>query len=187
MSNDLLIAASEAGLACGLDEPDPRAVRRLREWRYATHRDTQLPTYVIMPNALLYEIARVMPRNAEELGVVKGMGATRLERYGGSILEVVTLAATDEDEPAAAIPAAPHAKAPIPAATRAKAAATERPPVVALTPAPFTVAIEYALTDALRRTLVAELQACAGPVTRALLQALAVPQGRVTFRVEQPT
>ena len=48
-----------------------------------------MPAYVIAPDTLLIEIAEQRPTTLAALRRVKGMGPSRLARYGEEMLEVV--------------------------------------------------------------------------------------------------
>jgi DNA helicase-2/ATP-dependent DNA helicase PcrA len=61
----------------------------LREWRSVTARSDGVPAYVIAPDTLLIEIADQRPATLPALRRVKGMGPSRLARYGEEILEIV--------------------------------------------------------------------------------------------------
>ena len=51
-----------------------------------------MPPYVIFHDTTLRELAAVRPRSMDELGEVKGVGASKLVRYGDAVLAVVTAA-----------------------------------------------------------------------------------------------
>ena len=61
----------------------------LRAWRAAEARTQKIPPYVIFHDTVLREIAAVRPGNLDELGQIKGVGASKLQRYGVEVLEVV--------------------------------------------------------------------------------------------------
>ena len=48
-----------------------------------------VPPYVIFHDATLREIAAARPVSLEELGQVKGVGASKLQRYGGRVLRLL--------------------------------------------------------------------------------------------------
>ena len=68
---------------------------RLRAWRLAEARAQGVPPYVIFHDSTLRDIAAAAPRTREALGQVRGVGASKLERYGAAIL-----AASQATEPA---------------------------------------------------------------------------------------
>ncbi len=61
----------------------------LREWRANEARLQKLPPYVIFHDTVLHEIAAVRPQDLDELGHIKGVGASKLERYGTQLLNQV--------------------------------------------------------------------------------------------------
>ena len=61
----------------------------LRLWRSAEAKAQGVPPYVIFHDTTLREIAAVRPASADELGEVKGVGASKLTRYGAGVLAVV--------------------------------------------------------------------------------------------------
>ena len=70
------------------DEDSP-LMTALREWRLDSARSDGVPAYVIAPDTLLTEIAEQRPTTLAALRRVKGMGPSRLARYGEEMLEVV--------------------------------------------------------------------------------------------------
>ncbi|WJF90537.1 DNA helicase RecQ [Paraburkholderia bonniea] len=62
---------------------------RLRAWRTETAKADGVPAYVIFHDATLAEIARNAPVSLEDLRDIQGMGARKLDRFGGALLEVV--------------------------------------------------------------------------------------------------
>jgi ATP-dependent DNA helicase RecQ len=61
----------------------------LRAWRTAEAKAQGLPPYVIFQDVVLREIAAVRPRSLAELSQVKGVGASKLDRYGTAVLEML--------------------------------------------------------------------------------------------------
>ena len=64
----------------------------LRAWRAAEAKTQRVPPYVIFHDTVLREIAAVRPVSLEELGQVKGVGASKLQRYGAAVLELLSSA-----------------------------------------------------------------------------------------------
>ncbi len=64
-------------------------VDALKAWRRQRAQADGVPAYVVMHDSTLAEIAAKAPRSLFELGRVKGMGPTKLERYGDEILAVL--------------------------------------------------------------------------------------------------
>jgi ATP-dependent DNA helicase RecQ len=61
----------------------------LRAWRAAEAKAQAIPPYVIFHDSVLREIAAVRPASVAELGQVKGVGASKLERYGARVLDIL--------------------------------------------------------------------------------------------------
>jgi DNA helicase-2/ATP-dependent DNA helicase PcrA len=71
------------------DVDDP-LMTALREWRLIAARSDGVPAYVVAPDALLQEIVDQRPTTIPALRRVKGMGPSRLARYGEELLEKIT-------------------------------------------------------------------------------------------------
>ncbi|GBR42579.1 DNA helicase RecQ [Gluconobacter roseus] len=61
----------------------------LRQWRLSEAREQEIPPYVIFHDSVLRDIAREQPVSREELGTIKGVGASKLDRYGAAVLTVL--------------------------------------------------------------------------------------------------
>ncbi len=68
---------------------DNPAFDALREWRKSEARAQGVPAYVIFHDRTLAEIAERMPAGLDDLAEVPGVGATKLDRYGDAVLEVL--------------------------------------------------------------------------------------------------
>ncbi len=64
----------------------------LREWRSAEARLQGVPPYVIFHDSVLREIAAVRPASLQALGELRGVGASKLDRYGDAVLRIVRTA-----------------------------------------------------------------------------------------------
>jgi ATP-dependent DNA helicase RecQ len=62
---------------------------RLKAWRLKEARDQSVPAYVILHDSTLAELARRRPRSLAEIAQVPGMGAKRVERYGGPLVALI--------------------------------------------------------------------------------------------------
>ena len=62
---------------------------QLRSWRSGEAKSQAVPPYVIFHDATLREIAAARPATLDELGQIKGVGASKLQRYGGLVLKVL--------------------------------------------------------------------------------------------------
>ncbi|MBS1101979.1 DNA helicase RecQ [Gluconobacter sp. Dm-62] len=61
----------------------------LRQWRLSEAREQEIPPYVIFHDSVLRDIAREQPASHNELGGIKGVGASKLDRYGTAVLTVL--------------------------------------------------------------------------------------------------
>ena len=103
---DPTAAAGEAGEAAQEEEEEPAVEtytalqKALYAWRRRTADEQGIPTYAIMDNELMLRIAETRPQFPEELAELPGMGAARLEKYGGVILDLVKLTPANEGDEA---------------------------------------------------------------------------------------
>ncbi|HEY4372379.1 MAG TPA: DNA helicase RecQ [Burkholderiales bacterium] len=67
----------------------PALLEALRDWRKQTATEHGVPAYVIFHDATLAAIASAQPRALEDLHGISGIGATKLSRYGDSLLQIV--------------------------------------------------------------------------------------------------
>jgi ATP-dependent DNA helicase RecQ len=61
----------------------------LREWRKGVAREHGVPAYTVFHDSTLQEIARMLPGSLDDLRNISGIGATKLERYGQPLIEIV--------------------------------------------------------------------------------------------------
>ncbi|GAD09397.1 superfamily ii DNA helicase [Gluconobacter frateurii NBRC 103465] len=61
----------------------------LRQWRLSEAREQEIPPYVIFHDSVLRDIAREHPVSHQELASIKGVGTSKLDRYGESVLAVI--------------------------------------------------------------------------------------------------
>jgi len=61
----------------------------LRQWRSAVAREHNLPAYVVFHDATLLQMAQRAPATLDALAVISGVGAKKLDAYGGAILRVL--------------------------------------------------------------------------------------------------
>ncbi|GBQ48028.1 DNA helicase RecQ [Komagataeibacter europaeus] len=70
----------------------PEAAARyeaLRQWRLGEAREQEIPPYVIFHDAVLHDIALERPATLDELGMIRGVGGSKLARYGAAVLDVL--------------------------------------------------------------------------------------------------
>ncbi len=72
-----------------LDAEVASLFEQLRAWRGREARARGVPAYVVFPDATLLELARLRPRDWEELATVKGVGPRKLADFGEAVLELV--------------------------------------------------------------------------------------------------
>lgn len=69
--------------------PDDSLLVALRLWRRERASEDGVPAYVVFHDTTLAEIADVRPRTLPALRRVRGMGPSKLERYGAELLAVI--------------------------------------------------------------------------------------------------
>ena len=74
--------------AMGQDVP-PALFEALRAWRAEQAKAQRIPPYVIFHDSVLRDIAAECPTSQDGLGQVKGVGASKLARYGGAVLAIL--------------------------------------------------------------------------------------------------
>ena len=73
--------------------PEPENLfKALRAWRADQARAQSVPPYVIFHDTVLREIAAVRPSDLDTLAAVKGVGASKLARYGPTLLALIATA-----------------------------------------------------------------------------------------------
>jgi ATP-dependent DNA helicase RecQ len=70
-------------------EVDPALRERLREWRYQKAKALDLPTFWVLHNRVLEELARQQPRTLDELEVVRGIGSRKIEQFGAELIDLI--------------------------------------------------------------------------------------------------
>jgi ATP-dependent DNA helicase RecQ len=79
-----------AGMASAQEgEVPPALFEALRSWRAEQARAQSIPPYVIFHDSVLRDIAALRPDSLPALGEVKGVGASKLARYGAAVLRVL--------------------------------------------------------------------------------------------------
>ena len=69
---------------------DATLYEALRLWRLAEAKGQSIPPYVIFHDSVLRDIAALRPASLDELAQIKGVGASKLERYGRRVLGVLS-------------------------------------------------------------------------------------------------
>jgi len=69
---------------------DTELLDRLREWRSGEAREQSVPAYVVFTDATLMAIAEQRPADRAALVGIPGIGARKLDRYGDTVLALVS-------------------------------------------------------------------------------------------------
>ena len=71
-------------------EADEALFQALRAWRLEEARSHEVPPYVVFHDTVLRAIAAQQPRTLEALDEIKGIGPAKLERYGETLIRLVS-------------------------------------------------------------------------------------------------
>jgi ATP-dependent DNA helicase RecQ len=82
-------AVAAGGSAGGSAGGNAIVFEALRGWRRDMAKEHGVPAYTIFHDSTLLELADRLPSSLEELRDITGIGATKLERYGIALLEVM--------------------------------------------------------------------------------------------------
>jgi ATP-dependent DNA helicase RecQ len=85
----------------GADLPHDPLFEALRSWRRERAKEQGVPPYVIFHDSTLRDVSARRPASLSELSVIEGIGDTKLERHGESLLAALALAMESDDAPAA--------------------------------------------------------------------------------------
>jgi DNA helicase-2/ATP-dependent DNA helicase PcrA len=69
--------------------PDGPALQALKAWRSGRAKADGVPAFVVFHDTTLHEIALRRPKTLADLTRVKGLGPTKLDRYGDELLAIV--------------------------------------------------------------------------------------------------
>jgi DNA helicase-2/ATP-dependent DNA helicase PcrA len=67
-----------------------RLHERLLAWRATEARTASLPTFAILPDVTLRALAFAKPRSLRDLAGIRGIGPTKIARYGQALLDTIT-------------------------------------------------------------------------------------------------
>ncbi len=73
----------------GVAPEDAELFEALRTWRLDISRSSNVPAYVVFPDATLSSIAGARPSTTRELLKLAGVGPVKIDRFGKQVLEVV--------------------------------------------------------------------------------------------------
>ena len=82
-------ASSRTPLVVPKGVPHPTLYRQLLQWRGQTSQQNGRPPMEILPNATLRELVTYLPTDKTRLREIRGIGKTRLRRYGKEISEMI--------------------------------------------------------------------------------------------------
>jgi len=82
-------AVDKARITATRDSGNAIVFEALRGWRRDMAKEHGVPAYTIFHDSTLLELAERLPGSLDELRDISGIGATKLERYGEALLEVV--------------------------------------------------------------------------------------------------
>jgi ATP-dependent DNA helicase RecQ len=71
-------------------EPGAELFEKLRSWRRKRADEEHVPPYCVLPDKTLRAIAMIKPEDEDALAQVPGIGARKLEKYGGEVLREIS-------------------------------------------------------------------------------------------------
>jgi ATP-dependent DNA helicase RecQ len=74
------------GETAALTQQAQALAERLREWRMAEAKRLRVPSFVVLHDRTLREVARVRPGNPNQLLAIDGIGSAKVEKFGAAIL-----------------------------------------------------------------------------------------------------
>lgn len=87
------ISNRNAASPTSLDPEKQPLFEALRQWRLSEAREQETPPYTIFHDSTLRDIATQEPHSLDELGQIKGVGQSKLSRYGEAVLAVLAAGA----------------------------------------------------------------------------------------------
>ena len=88
-TDDVLVRFDESTDAPALDPEASAMLARLKTLRTTIAREDRVPPYVVFPDRTLAELAVRRPRTTHAMAEVRGVGPTKLEKYGERFLAVL--------------------------------------------------------------------------------------------------
>jgi ATP-dependent DNA helicase RecQ len=80
---------TSAGAVIAAQAADPAVLEDLRRWRYRKAQALGVPAFMVLHNRVLEAIVCLGPRTLNELEGVRGMGVSKIQRFGQEIIDVV--------------------------------------------------------------------------------------------------
>jgi ATP-dependent DNA helicase RecQ len=84
------------GRGAAADLPHDPLFEALRAWRRVRAKEQGVPPYVIFHDSTLREVAQMKPSSLSALSAIEGIGDTKLDRHGESLLAALDLALENE-------------------------------------------------------------------------------------------
>ncbi|MFT4079778.1 DNA helicase RecQ [Rhodomicrobium sp.] len=82
--------SAAGGNAVALSASDTSLLEALKAIRRTLATDKQVPAYVIFPDKTLLDMVHLKPQTRDQMAMVHGVGAAKLDQYGDAFLAVVT-------------------------------------------------------------------------------------------------
>ncbi|WP_071674518.1 DNA helicase RecQ [Nioella nitratireducens] len=92
-------AARRPAVKMLVSEEDAPLLSALKAKRRALAEEAGVPAYVIFTDKTLIEMAETRPETLDQMARISGVGATKLERYGATFLQVITGEAPAPEHP----------------------------------------------------------------------------------------
>lgn len=73
-------------------------IETLRAWRLEQAREREVPAYVIFTDATMEALAESLPRDAESLLAISGIGPDKVTRYGDDLIALLASVPSEEAE-----------------------------------------------------------------------------------------
>jgi DNA helicase-2/ATP-dependent DNA helicase PcrA len=106
LAPDAAAPARAKPAARNLDAAGEELFGRLRAWRLLVASDAGMPPYIVFDDATLTAICAARPTSRADLGEVRGVGPTKLARYGAAVVALVCGARVEDVPRASAEPTA---------------------------------------------------------------------------------
>lgn len=82
-------AAARGAATANMSQADSDLFERLRSWRSGQAGEQSVPAYMVFSDATLRALVEHRPHHREELSRISGIGASKLERYGDALLDLL--------------------------------------------------------------------------------------------------
>lgn len=89
LSGQVLVNHKNAPIQLSLE--DELLFEQLRSWRLRAAKRTELKLFQIFSNEVLKHIAYYKPRSHDQLLMIRGIGETKVRKYGDELVEMIQL------------------------------------------------------------------------------------------------